>query len=59
MEDVDKIYEHKILIVDDQVFNINALFSILEYGLKINVSKLCDKASSGKVALQIIEKSIL
>ena len=38
----------KILIVDDQVFNINALIIILEHTVKINCKDVCQKATSGK-----------
>jgi len=48
----------KILIVDDQVFNINALIIILEHTVKINCSDTCFKATSGKQALQIIKDNI-
>jgi len=48
----------KILIVDDQAFNINALLIILEHNLKIDCSKVCSKANSGKEALKIIIENI-
>ena len=37
---------NKILIVDDQVFNINALLIILQYSMKIDIRKV-SKATSG------------
>ena len=48
----------KILIVDDQLFNINALIVILECGVKLDSRNLCDKASSGKQAIQLIKDNI-
>ena len=39
--------ERKILIVDDQDFNIDALIIILGFILKINVDKVCERAWSG------------
>ena len=44
-------FEKKILIVDDEVFNIDALMIILGMVLKIDVDMVCDKATSGDVAL--------
>ena len=51
---VDK---EKILIVDDQLFNVNALIIVLQYGVKLSPS-MCTKATSGKAALQILESNI-
>ena len=39
---------HKILIVDDQMFNLEALLIILGHNCKINVKEVCHKAISGK-----------
>jgi len=36
-----------ILIVDDQLFNINALIIMLNHGVKIDTDNLCNKALSG------------
>ena len=47
----------KILIVDDQVFNINAMLIILSHSVKIDQS-ICFKATSGKQALKIITDNI-
>jgi len=47
----------RILIVDDQIFNIQALESILES--KFNISKkIIDHAMNGEEALSIIEKDM-
>ena len=48
----------KILIVDDQIFNINALLIILEHSVKIDCQLICDKATNGKEALKIIENNV-
>ena len=45
----------RILIVDDQSFNIDALMIILEYAVKVNNCQfICDKANNGKRALDMI-----
>ena len=38
---------NKILIVDDQEFNLNAIEIILKYKLKVNVETICVQATSG------------
>ena len=48
----------KILIVDDQIFNINALFIILQHSVKIDTTALCDRAISGKLALKLVKDNI-
>jgi len=50
--------QRKILIVDDQIFNINALKIIIQHSLKIDMSKICVKATSGKTALNHIQANI-
>ena len=40
--------EHKILIVDDQWFNIEAIKIILKYKVGIDTSAICDFALNGK-----------
>ena len=52
------ISKKKILVVDDQQFNINALQLILEHCVKIDVKSLCETSTSGKRAVQIIETNI-
>ena len=49
--------KQKILIVDDQLYNINALLIILEHTVKVNL-KICQKAQSGTQAIEIISKNI-
>jgi PleD family two-component response regulator len=50
--------QKRILIVDDQIFNINALLIILEHSVKIDCQSICDKATNGKEALKIIENNV-
>ena len=38
---------NKILLVDDQEFNLNALEIILKYKLKVDVATICVRALSG------------
>ena len=40
--------KHKILIVDDQGFNVDALMIILKYTMGLDSKKYCDYALSGK-----------
>lgn len=50
---------NRILIVDDQGFNIDAVQVILKYSIKmIDVKKICDKAFNGQQALDLVNKSI-
>ena len=41
------IKKSKILIVDDEQFNINALLIILQYQVNIDSYNMCDQAKSG------------
>ena len=43
----NKINKPYILIVDDQLFNIDALIIMLNHGVKIDTDILCHKALSG------------
>ena len=49
----------KILIVDDQWFNIKAILIILKVIVEINIELVCEKAMSGKEALKKVEENIL
>lgn len=40
-------FEQKILIVDDQSFNIEAMLIILKYNLGLDSKKYCETALSG------------
>ena len=52
---VDK--KARILIVDDQSFNIDALQVILKYSIGID-SEICDKANNGEQALNMVKKDV-
>jgi CheY-like chemotaxis protein len=45
---------YKILLVDDQSFNIDALVVILKYSVGVDSKKYCDRALSGEQALQMV-----
>jgi len=49
----------KILIVDDQQYNIEALLIILGIHCNINTDKYCIQALSGEKATQLVENSII
>jgi len=40
--------QKRILIVDDQQFNIEAIIIILKYGLGIDAENICDYCFNGK-----------
>jgi hypothetical protein len=44
---ISSSFEKRILIVDDQSFNIEALLIILKYKVGLDSNQLCDKALSG------------
>ena len=49
----------RILIVDDQGFNIDAVMIILKYSIRIiEVKKICDSAFNGKQALDLVIANI-
>ena len=48
----------KILIVDDQIFNIIALNTILKAKLEKDVDQIIDKATSGQDALDMIKHDV-
>ena len=43
--------KQRILIVDDQSFNIEALMIILKYTIGLDTKKYCEKALLGSIAL--------
>ena len=49
---------YKILIVDDEPFNIVAIENILKYVLKFNVETQCSHCYNGKEAINMITKSV-
>ena len=50
--DLNPLRRNKILIVDDQDYNINAIRIILKYVIKIDPSILIDTALNGFEALE-------
>jgi PleD family two-component response regulator len=48
-------YDYKILIVDDQSFNIEALKIILHYCIGLNTQLYCSSALSGQQAFQMVK----
>jgi len=52
------ISEKKILIVDDQIFNIDALRIILEMVIQVDVDCVCEKALNGEEALQMVQENV-
>jgi CheY-like chemotaxis protein len=52
------VINKKILIVDDQSFNIDALMIILKYKIGLNSKFYCETALSGKQAIEIVTKDI-
>ena len=51
--------DHKILLVDDQVFNIDAIVILLKYNIKINHDRVrVDKALSGQEALDLVKRDV-
>ena len=50
---------NKILLVDDEIFNLSSLMMVLKYKLQIDVDSICVQALSGEQALEIIKKDVL
>mmetsp|Transcript_38348 Transcript_38348/g.58432 ORF Transcript_38348/g.58432 Transcript_38348/m.58432 type:complete len:210 (+) Transcript_38348:466-1095(+) len=48
----------KILLVDDQVYNLEALEIILQHKVGIDTQSICDKAITGQQALTLVEENI-
>lgn len=48
-------FDKRILIVDDQSFNIDALKIILKYSLGLDSSIYCETAFSGEQAFQMVK----
>lgn len=49
----------RILIVDDEQYNIDALKIILKYHCNIATDEICDQASNGKEALQAVKTNVV
>jgi hypothetical protein len=60
--DLDNPNRHirkRILIVDDQGFNIDALMIILKYSIKLkDLAEICDCVYDGNQALELIIKDV-
>ena len=53
-------YQQKILIVDDQCFNIDAAIIVLKYSIKLcRSSDIIDSASDGVLALEKVKKNVI
>lgn len=48
----------RILIVDDQEYNIQAIKIILHYSLGVNTDEIADKASNGQEAINAIQANL-
>ena len=48
----------KILIVDDEAYNINALIILFEIILKIDIQATCERATSGPEAIQKVKDDL-
>ena len=48
----------KILIVDDQIFNIDALKIILKYINDIDTDRVCETAFNGTAAIALIKEDL-
>ena len=48
----------KILIVDDEDYNIDALKILLKYSAKVDVDLVCDSATNGSEALKKVEENV-
>lgn len=47
-----------ILVVDDQLYNLEAIESILMYSCKLDVEEYCVFSQSGEDAIKIIENNL-
>jgi len=54
----DNYRKHRILIVDDQSFNIDAALIILNTSLKLNTAELCSLAYNGREAVKKVVESV-
>ena len=58
MEPEETCKDKRILIVDDQSFNIDALMIIIKYAVGLDSEKYCESALSGVKALQLVKEDI-
>ena len=49
----------KILLVDDEDYNLTALKIILRYHIKLDVEKFCEEAVNGQEALNAVQNSVI
>jgi len=49
----------RILIVDDQSFNLDALEAILTYKCMIDCKRIVDRALSGKEAIEKVKQNLI
>ena len=50
--------QNKILLVDDQQFNIEAIEIMMLYGCKVKTEDLCDYAYNGRQAIEAVKKNV-
>ena len=50
--------ERKILLVDDEDYNLTALKIILQYHIKLDVDRVCHEAINGHEALLSVMKNV-
>jgi len=48
----------KILLVDDEDYNLTALKIILHHHIKLDVDKVCDEATNGHEAFLAVKKNV-
>ena len=48
----------RILLVDDEQFNIEALKIILKHHCNIETDEICDDACNGEEALQMVKNNV-
>jgi CheY-like chemotaxis protein len=53
------IVKRRILIVDDEVFNIQAIKIIMKYFIKLDPELVCDTAQNGEDAVDKIKKNVM
>mmetsp|Transcript_30610 Transcript_30610/g.46973 ORF Transcript_30610/g.46973 Transcript_30610/m.46973 type:complete len:102 (+) Transcript_30610:2592-2897(+) len=49
----------RILLVDDQIYNLEALEIILKYKVGVETDKVCDRALNGEKALAMVAENIV
>lgn len=55
----EKKKDAKILLVDDEDYNLTALKIILKYHIKVDVDKFCDEAVNGKEAFEAVKNNVI